>query len=396
MNIAVRAASVALVLLTAACAGGGNPPVEPLFPAALEGKLSFERKTSFDGEALRLDFPREDGGTESFSTARDMEYSTIWSRTFIPNHAGRAWWLMKTSTEGTSFVYAVVSWDNDDPSDYLALGYWLHFPGERPDGYFWRFTPENAKNYPFFDGPEFDPSDPPLLPVSGQATYFGQAQGLYSYQPGGGGTGLDEPVGVAEFTGTLMLTADFEDNTLSGCLGCIGDIETERFSWHIALQQGWDAEPPSDSPTDYELHFGKTDILTNGTFGSTEVEVRHPTRADHGVGRLLGRHLFERPGRGRQPEAGVRADRRRVRRVGRKPGRVRRGVLGARTFPASASREPGSLTARRNGHRPARASSKFVDARAGRLVFWGPTDGRRMRFEGAGPAPTSVSSLESK
>ena len=278
MIIAVRVASVALVLLTAACAGGGSLPADPPPPAALEGRLSFERESDFDGEELRLEFAREDGGTESFSTVRDVEWSGFWPRTFIPNHAGRSWTLVKTTTEGTSFVYAVVSWDNDDPSDYLAIGYWLHFPGERPDGRFWRSAFENAKNHPFFDGPEFDPSDPPQLPVSGEAFYAGRVQGLYTQRSAYDETGSDDLLGVAEFLGTITLTANFGDGTLEGCMGCIGDIETERYSFHVAVREGWRVDLPPEAPTDYELHFGKTEIRPNGTFEDMNVEVRHPAR----------------------------------------------------------------------------------------------------------------------
>ena len=273
MNI-VRAVSVALVLLTAACTRTNVSP-EPPPP---EGRVSFERNTSFDGEVLRLEFPREDGGTEKFSTLRDTEFTLYSDSSFIPNHVGRNWWLVKTATEGTSIVYAGVSWDNDDPTDYLALGYWIHFPGEHP-GYRWNFNLAQARYTPFFDGPEFDPSDPPRLPISGTATFAGPVAGLYYYRYGSDWTRFNDPVAVAQFRAPFTMTANFEDDTLAGCMGCFGDIELDesRYSMHVWLREGF-VERPLALPTDYEVHFRTTDIHPSGTFEHTDVEVTHPMR----------------------------------------------------------------------------------------------------------------------
>ena len=38
----------------------------------------------------------------------------------MPGHSGRAWTLWNTANDGTSLVYVLVSWDNDDATDYLA------------------------------------------------------------------------------------------------------------------------------------------------------------------------------------------------------------------------------------------------------------------------------------
>ena len=40
----------------------------------------------------------------------------------IPGHEARNWSFVKEEPEGTSIVYAVASWDGDDPADYLMAG----------------------------------------------------------------------------------------------------------------------------------------------------------------------------------------------------------------------------------------------------------------------------------
>ena len=48
-------------------------------------------------------------------------------------------------------------------------------------------------------------------------------------------TGFAEPAYLEEFTGTITLTADFSDNTISGCLGCVADIVLDREHLYSAL-----------------------------------------------------------------------------------------------------------------------------------------------------------------
>ena len=75
--------------------------------------------------------------------------------------------LRNTAYDSTSLVYAVVSWDNDDPTDYLAAGWWVHVPLAARG-------PQNIERAIFIDGPEIDSmTHPPDMPVSGQAHYVG-------------------------------------------------------------------------------------------------------------------------------------------------------------------------------------------------------------------------------
>lgn len=257
----------ALVVTLTAC--GGSDMARDM-PSADE-QMRFERVTHFDGQVLHVDLPRGDGTRDRFNAVRDEWYS--WS--YVPailNHAGRRWTLGKTTATHTSLVYALVSWNDDDPTDYLAAGWWLRFPGR----YSFRrdLSLLDAEGDAFIDGPELDISNPPRLPEAGQATYTGGAGGFYRYRDGSGATDAAEH--IEEFSATMVITADFSDNTMWGCLGCVGDLVLEREHLYALLRRR-----PGELtalPTDYELRFGVTDLTSRGTFVGTDVTVVHPER----------------------------------------------------------------------------------------------------------------------
>ncbi len=268
MNIIRTLGCGALALTITAC---GGTAVDRYMPSDDE-LARFERVTNFDGRVLEIDLPRGDGTRDRFDSVRD-EWSS-WS--YVPplrNHAGRRWTLGKTTATHVSLVYAVVSWNDDDPTDYLAAGWWLQFPG--PYSFRRRLSLLDAEGDAFVDGPELDVfSHPPRLPVAGNATYVGGAGGFYRYREGGTGSGT--PAHVEEFSGIMTMTADFSAGTLQGCLGCLGDLVAERE--HLYLVLGRPQGEPAVPPTDYELHFGVTGINPNGTFVGTDVKVMHPGR----------------------------------------------------------------------------------------------------------------------
>ncbi len=110
-------------------------------------------------------------------------------------------------------------------------GCWAEFPGQhRPAPDF-----SESARYAIVDGPELDPADPPELPLEGRATYTGSSGGLYAYSAGSD-WGDDEGVHVLdEYEGTITLTADFSNGTLSGCVGCVGGLVTRRAHFGIFL-----------------------------------------------------------------------------------------------------------------------------------------------------------------
>ena len=256
MDTAARLACLVLALALGACSSGGE-------------EQAFPRPTSFDGEVLRIAIPRADGRTENFSSLRDEWYSWSWFP-FMPNHSGRRWTMGRTDRDGVSLAYALVSWDNDDPTDYLSAGFWMRFDGARTTR---RLDPADAEIVPFVDGPELDARVPPELPVSGTASYAGSAGGVYRYRRPG-----VEPL-AEEFTATMTLQADFAAGTVAGCIGCVGDIALERE--HLYAILGWrrgDAtvEHP---PTGYEIRFAPATIGETGGFTGASVAVTHPDRA---------------------------------------------------------------------------------------------------------------------
>jgi len=257
VETAARLACLALVLVLAlgACSSGREAQVSP-------------RPTSFDGEVLRVAIPRADGRTEHFSSLRDEWYSWSWFP-FMPNHSGRRWTMGKTDRDGVSLAYALVSWDNDDPTDYLSAGFWMRFDGARTTR---RLNPADAEIVPFIDGPELDARIPPELPVSGTATWAGSAGGVYRYRRPGA-----EPL-AEEFTASMTLQADFTAGTVAGCIGCVGDIALERE--HLYAILGWRRGDAAveHRPTDYEIRFAPTAIGGTGGFAGASVAVTHPER----------------------------------------------------------------------------------------------------------------------
>ena len=102
--------------------------------------------------------------------------------------------------------------------------------------------------------------------MQGQATYRGFADGTYVYKCGERwGEELANTYDAEEYAATVTLTADFAANTLSGCIGCLGDIAIRRS--HPQQLLGDEAQELAASPADYELHLGAVSFNPeDGTF----------------------------------------------------------------------------------------------------------------------------------
>lgn len=261
---AIMAPLVVAALTMSACTKYDDAP-----PA--DEEIHFVRNTEFSGPHLRVFITGRDGTRLSVNTADDA-VETRRGSTPIPGHDARSWTFVKDKDEGTSVVYALVSWDGDDPRDYLMAGWWAEFPDQHPPD----LSFSDSDQYAIVDGPETDPSSPPRLPATGQATYVGQAGGLYAYIPGSD-WGEDEGTRlIDEWEGTMTLTADFADGTLRGCVGCVGEIATGRA--HFGVFLGAEASDIEFVGADYEMHLGATPINPDGTFEHTDVTIRHPER----------------------------------------------------------------------------------------------------------------------
>lgn len=76
---------------------------------------------------------------------------------------------------------------------------------------------------PSHTGPEL--SGNPVLPSLGTASYAGPAAGLYAYQYGSDRSGIAQgSAEIGEYSATATFMADFNTNTISGCIGCVGRI----------------------------------------------------------------------------------------------------------------------------------------------------------------------------
>ena len=255
-----------LALTASACARNDAPTPDD------EGPISFERNSEFSGPSLRVFLELEDGTRASVNTTDDA-VDTQPSATIIPGHQARGWTFVKDVEEGATVAYALVSWDPADPADYLMAGWWAQFPGQHlPDLDF-----SGSEQYAIVDGPEIDPANPPELPLEGQATYIGSSGGLYAYTAGAD-WGDDEGARVIdEYEGTITLTADFANGTVSGCVGCVGDLVTRRA--HFGIFLGDEVRDARSVAAGYELHLGETPFEPDGTFAHSDVTVKHPERA---------------------------------------------------------------------------------------------------------------------
>ena len=240
-------------------------------PADDEGGIDFGRNSEFAGPKLRVFLMLEDGREVSVNTTDDAVDSRS-AVTPIPGHQARDWTFIKDVEEGTSIAYALVSWDGDNPADYLMAGWWAEFPDQHLPALSFR----DSIQYAIVDGPEIDPSNPPQLPLEGQATYVGQAGGLYAYVPG---TDWGEDEGayvIDEYEGAISITADFAKDTLSGCIGCEGDLVTPARAFRYL---------PRRRSSRRWVHCRRLRVALrryashpDGTFEHVDVTVKHPKR----------------------------------------------------------------------------------------------------------------------
>ena len=233
----------------------------------MESPIQHGRNSSFDGEVLSV-FVSWEGRVDASVNTEDDTIETSPAETLLPGHTARNWTMLQARDDGTSIVYGLVSWDPENPADYLMAGWWAELPGQQPP----ELDFEEATRFSIVDGPELDPENPPDLPVSGQATYLGQSGGIYSYTAAGESTAVDD-----EYLGTVNLTVDFGAGTVSGCVGCIGDLVTRRV--HLGFHLGDEVVDTESLVKDYEIHLGAVPLMPVGSFEGPDVTVTHPERA---------------------------------------------------------------------------------------------------------------------
>ena len=253
-------------LLLTACMGSGGSGSPDGVP------IKLERNTEFDGENLRF-FVNLDDGTEASVNTTDHVYHVQPGVTPVPGHQARAWTFLKITDDGTSVAHALVSWDPDDPADYLMAGWWAEFPGQKP---LLSFEDPRLELFALIDGPALDHGVAPQLPVDGAASYAGPAGGLYLYETGSGWGENEGDFVLEEYQGTITLTADFQDGTLKGCIGCVGDLVTQR--GHFGAFLGQELIDAQGIAKDYEIHLATAIIREDGRFDRDRLTLKHPDR----------------------------------------------------------------------------------------------------------------------
>ena len=262
----MKSISMLLVMMLAltACYGGGGGGS----PGGVPIKL--QKNTEFDGENLRVFVRYSDGTVASVNTTDDV-IDVQPGVTPVPGHQARAWTFLKITDDATSVAHALVSWNPEDPADYLMAGWWALFPDQKPPVSF-----EDFKPFAIIDGPELDHGVTPQLPVDGTASYAGPAGGLYAYEAGSGWGENEGDFVLEEYQGTVTLTADFADGTLKGCIGCVGDLATQRA--HFGVFLGQEVSDLQGIAKDYELHLATAIIREDGMFDRDRVTLKHPDR----------------------------------------------------------------------------------------------------------------------
>ncbi len=243
--------------------------------APVDEGIRFERNSQFSTQYLRVYLNLQDGRPLSVNTLDDATSAESFD-TPIPGHRAQEWWFLKDEDHGTSLAYAVVSWDPDDSADYLMAGWWAYYPDQHPPD----LDPLDTEEYSIVDGPEIDPIHPPEVPVSGTASYAGLAGGVYAYVPGA--TIEERHFVIDGWEGLATLSADFGEGTVSGCIGCVGDLTARP-----AVSPASRGDVQHDI-SDYEMHLLEQPFGT-GDFDGGPAEVRHPIReVTYTVGRWGG------------------------------------------------------------------------------------------------------------
>ena len=247
------------------------------------GVTTDRASAAFDGAGLTVTVTRADSSTLTIDTADAVtDTGAVRDTAFnIPGEArtGRYWGTLNVADRAATAAGLVVTSANGDPSDWLAGGVWLHIAGQNllstaP-------TVTNIDIGAFVDGPELR-SPPENLPGTGTARYEGYAGGFYVTRYGTGLAGVAPgSTEVGAFDTVATLTANFADNTISGCIGCKGDVLLTGVSKDGATG----AERTfTNTPYDLQLRLGAATIDSDGTFRTNDVTLLDAVARQAGFG----------------------------------------------------------------------------------------------------------------
>lgn len=246
------------------------------------GVTTDSARAAFDGAGMTVKVTRADSSVLTIDTADAVvEDERLDIRFLIPGalRTERSWGTLNIGDRAATLSGVGVTSAVGDSDDWLALGGWLHIAGRNLLSSAPSVT--SIDMGAFVDGPELR-SHPTTLPVTGTARYEGYAGGLYAARYGNGFGNVAPGTAVfGAFEAVATLTADFADNSISGCVGCKGDMSVSG-----VFTDGGTGQTRSfaDVADDAQIRLGEAQIAQDGTFRVRDVTYFSPTAARLGVG----------------------------------------------------------------------------------------------------------------
>ena len=221
----------------------------------------------FDGENLAVTINRGDAPANELDSMQHSIAAVGPEPSVIPGRTLQTWTLFEQSATPTLSQYRI-HWDDSDPTDYLAAGYWLHLADLTTD-------PAEVEIGVFVGGSEL--AGTPVVPDMGTATYAGPAYGYYvglygtNIHPAVAALGIvPGSVEFGSFNAEVELSADFATASIAGCIGCEGGV---RFSTLVVDGATGTQSPIDNIARDYQIYLDPAAITGNGTFRTDGVRV---------------------------------------------------------------------------------------------------------------------------
>ncbi|MYK90753.1 MAG: hypothetical protein F4026_01160 [Synechococcus sp. SB0669_bin_8] len=242
-----------------------------VFVAGSQGFASVnDVSTTFDGMDLDITISRFDGSRIFFDGSKRIVYG-IDLNDFSYDLDDEALWIgysyfqdasMNISeTANSGRIQAAsyrVQYDPENSADYVSFGYWLD----------WKLTTinliEGLEMGLFADGPDFESAA--NLPLTGQATYSGDFFGEFMHA-----NTSETVVQMGQYEADLEMTANFGNDTISGCIGCnYRNINT------LSVISSARVSEYTDQPTAYYARLNPTTLSNNGQYRGN-ITVRNVT-----------------------------------------------------------------------------------------------------------------------
>ena len=194
-----------------------------------QSSINASVSSTFDGSEITVTVNRTGLTSTTLSSVNHSVQETLDRSPLVPfpsppglpngHDTYEDWTLFNYSETGTSSAYVLVSWNRNNPTDFLANGYWMLLDGNLQSDLI-----NNAEVGAFIGGSEFSNS-PATLPASGTATFRGRSSGMYTFYYGPAWAVFDPVLPGTQdsgiYTGIATLTANFANNTIEGCVGCL-------------------------------------------------------------------------------------------------------------------------------------------------------------------------------